>query len=61
MDNPDFFIESYTREEFLEVCEPIFAKMFWPVERVLQQANLTKDKVMRVIMVGGTTLIPFVR
>ena len=58
---PDFYLEGYTREEFLRVCEPVFARMFKPIDRVFEKANLSKDAVTRIIMVGGTTFIPFVR
>ena len=58
---PNFFVDDFTREEFERICMPIFNKMLEPVIRVLAKAKLSKDKINRLVLVGGTTLIPIVR
>ena len=40
---------------------PIFNKMLEPVQRLLAKANLSKDQIDRLLLVGGTTFIPIVR
>ena len=35
---PDFYVEDFTREEFVKICQPVFNRILEPVKRVLQQA-----------------------
>ena len=50
-----------TRAKFESFCADIFQKTITPVERVLQDAKVSKDQVHEVVLVGGSTRIPKVQ
>lgn len=50
-----------TRSKLESLLEPILARLKTPVERALKDAGLTRDKIDRVIFVGGSTRIPSVQ
>lgn len=52
---------SLTRVMFEELCMDIFKKTIEPVEKVLTDAKLDKSKVNEIILVGGSTRIPYVK
>lgn len=47
-----------TRAKFEELCLSFFKECIPPVEKVLKDANIAKNQVHEVIMVGGSTRIP---
>jgi molecular chaperone DnaK len=49
------------RSKLEELIAPIVARSKEPLEKALKEANLTKDKVDKIILVGGPTRIPYVR
>lgn len=49
------------REVFEQVCQPLLDKTIDICERLLQEKGLSKDQLSRVVLVGGPTMIPFVR
>ena len=63
---PDFkggkdFNEKITRAKFEELCLDLFKKTLLPVEKVLQDAGISKRQVDEIVLVGGSTRIPKVR
>ena len=59
-DGKDFH-ETVTRAQFEDFCSDLFRQTLDPVNVALKNANVTKDQVDEVIMVGGSTRIPKVR
>ena len=55
------FSETVTRAKFEELCADLFRQTLLPVERVLEDASLTKRDVDEVVLVGGSTRIPKVQ
>lgn len=49
------------RAKFEQLIEPIIQRLKGPVERALKDADMTKDKIDKVIFVGGSTRIPAVQ
>jgi molecular chaperone DnaK len=63
---PDFkggkdFNEKITRAKFEELCLDLFKKTLLPVEKVLQDAGISKRQVDEIVLVGGSTRIPRVQ
>lgn len=52
------FEESLTRAKFEELCSELFAKTLKPVKKVLEDADMSKDQVDEIVLVGGSTRIP---
>lgn len=50
-----------TRKEFEILNGDLFASVLDPVRAALEDAELTKDEVDEIILVGGSTRIPKVR
>jgi len=50
-----------TRAKFEELNNDLFRKTLKPVEQVLKDAGVTKDKVDEIVLVGGSTRIPKVQ
>jgi heat shock protein 5 len=54
------FSEQLTRAKFEELNMDLFKKTMIPVEKVLKDANLNKNEIHEVVLVGGSTRIPIV-
>jgi len=52
------FMSSITRARFEELCAGVFQRTMDPVEKVLQDAKMSKGDVDEIILVGGSTRIP---
>lgn len=50
-----------TRDRFNAIIEPLFKKTLAPCRQVLRDADISKDDVKAVVMVGGSTRVPLVR
>ena len=50
-----------TREEFNDLCKDDFEKCSAIVENAIKGAGLTKKDITRILMVGGSSLIPKVK
>ena len=50
-----------TRAKFESLCSDIFQKTLAPVERVLQDAKISKSQIHDIVLVGGSTRIPKVQ
>ncbi|KIM81916.1 hypothetical protein PILCRDRAFT_820786 [Piloderma croceum F 1598] len=55
------FSETLTRAKFEELNMDLFRKTMKPVEQVLKDANVKKEEVDEVVLVGGSTRIPKVQ
>jgi endoplasmic reticulum chaperone BiP len=55
------FSETLTRAKFEELNMDLFRKTMKPVEQVLKDANLKKENIDEVVLVGGSTRIPKVQ
>ncbi len=55
--NKNFTCE-ITRKEFNLLCNDIFLKTFSPINIVLEDANINKNDINDIILVGGSTRIP---
>ena len=53
--------EKITRKEFEEECEPLFQRIEKCLEDALTSANLKKEDINQIILVGGSTRIPKVK
>lgn len=55
------FTTVITRARFEHLCRGIFDKCVGPMDRVFQDAKVSKQSVTEILMVGGTTRIPKIR
>jgi len=53
--------ENITREKFNQLIEPWVKKTLMACRRALRDANLDKEDVLNIVMVGGSTRVPYVR
>ncbi|KAH9834447.1 heat shock protein 70 [Rhodofomes roseus] len=60
-ENGNDFSETLTRAKFEEINMDLFRKTMKPVEQVLKDANLKKEDIDEVVLVGGSTRIPRVQ
>ena len=59
-ENEDFNC-TITRAKFEELCISMFKECIPPVEKVLRDANIAKNMIHEVVLVGGSTRIPKVQ
>ena len=57
MDNIDFNL-TILRSEFENLCQKYFTKIIEILGIALKDANLTKEKINEIVLVGGSTRIP---
>lgn len=50
-----------SRSEFNQLIEPLVKKTLFACRRALKDANVTQEEVVEVVMVGGSTRIPYIR
>ena len=55
------FSETLTRARFEELNIDLFKKTLGPVQKVLEDADMKKDEVDEIVLVGGSTRIPKVQ
>jgi len=53
--------ETLTRARFEELNNDLFKKTMGPVARVMEDADLSKDEIDEIVLVGGSTRIPKVQ
>jgi len=53
--------ETLTRARFEELNTDLFKKTMGPVQRVMEDADLAKDEIDEIVLVGGSTRIPKVQ
>ncbi|OOF87612.1 Fe-S protein assembly chaperone HscA [Rodentibacter ratti] len=55
------FSTTITREQFNELIYPLVKRSLLACRRALKDANVDVDEVQEVVMVGGSTRVPYVR
>ncbi|KAH8101324.1 heat shock protein 70 family [Cristinia sonorae] len=60
-ENGNDFSETLTRAKFEELNMDLFRKTLRPIEQVLKDANLKKEDIDEIVLVGGSTRIPKVQ
>ncbi|KAI9342510.1 heat shock protein SSA1 [Zopfochytrium polystomum] len=55
------FYSHITRSQFEELCDDFLQSILEPVEKVLHDAQLSRDAVDHILLVGGSSQIPKVR
>ncbi|KAI0830132.1 heat shock protein 70 [Trametes gibbosa] len=60
-ENGNDFSETLTRAKFEELNMDLFRKTMKPVNQVLKDANLKKEDIDEIVLVGGSTRIPKVQ
>ena len=55
------FSYQLTRAKFESLCADIFQRTMAPVDQVMKDAELSKEKVDEIVLVGGSTRIPKIR
>ncbi len=58
---PQHLIKKLSRAKFEQLCDSLIHATLEPCKKALQDANLTKDKIDEVILVGGSTRIPAIQ
>jgi heat shock 70kDa protein 1/2/6/8 len=56
-DGQDFY-STITRARFERICMDLFDSTMVPVQKALADANLNKQQIDEIVMVGGSTRIP---
>jgi len=57
MDGEDFSLK-ISRAKFEELCQDLFLGTLKPVEKVIKDAGVAKNKIDDVVLVGGSTRVP---
>jgi molecular chaperone DnaK len=60
-DGPKHLVVTITRTKFNELCSGLISRCRVPVETALQDADLTKEQINKIVLVGGSTRIPAVQ
>ncbi|MDI9618593.1 molecular chaperone DnaK [Methanothermobacter sp.] len=60
-DGPKHLIKTITRAKLEELVDPIVQRCAGPMEQALKDANMTKEDVDKIILVGGPTRMPIVQ
>lgn len=55
------FNTTITRAKFESLCDSLFRKCMGPVESVMRDAKMSKDKINEIVLVGGSSRIPRVQ
>jgi heat shock protein 1/8 len=59
-DGIDFSV-TLTRAKFEQLCDAAFKRCMGPLEQVLRDSKIAKDRVDDIVMVGGSSRIPKIR
>jgi len=60
MDGVDYTC-TLTRAKFEQLCDGFFKKTIQPLDKLLQDAKMSKGDIHEIVLVGGTTRIPKVQ
>ena len=55
------FYTSISRAKFENLCDDLFKSCITPIDKLLQDAKLDKSKIDEVVLVGGSTRIPYLQ
>ena len=56
----DYFEREWTREDFEKFNKSLLDRVMQPVYKVMNETGLTKEQISRIILVGGSSRIPYV-
>ena len=59
--NGQFYRREITREQFEQIVHPVVDRTLEPCKQALKDAGITPEQIDEVVLVGGSTRIPFVR
>ena len=59
--NQEDFNLKITRAKFEQICFDLFQMCIEPMDKVLQDSNISKEQVDEIVLVGGSTYIPKVK
>ena len=59
VDGIDFYA-SLTRDHFESLCQDLFRSTLEPVEKVLRDSKIDKADVHEIVLIGGSTRIPYI-
>ena len=59
--NGNDILENITRKEFEKICSDLFERLKKPIDEALTDAQLSKDEIEEIILVGGSSRIPKVK
>lgn len=60
IDGKDLIIK-ITRANFVKLCEDLFKECLEPIEEVLKVSKLDKKDIDEILLVGGSTRIPYIK
>ena len=52
---------TFTKKQFEELCKPYFDKCLVTVDNALKLANLKENDINEVVLIGGSTRIPYIK
>ncbi len=52
---------TFTKKQFEELCKPYFDKCLQTVDNALKLKKLTENDINEVVLIGGSTRIPYIR
>ena len=55
------FYSSITRDKFEEICSDLSGSFSEPLEKALHGARITKEEIVDIVLVGGSTRIPMIQ
>lgn len=55
------FSATLTRAKFEQLCDAAFKRCMVPLEQVLRDSKIAKDRIDEIVMVGGSSRIPKIR
>jgi len=55
------FSYTFSRSKFEELCVDLFKKCIAPIQRVLDDAQIKKEDIHEIVLVGGSTRIPYIQ
>jgi len=58
---PKHLLLKLTRAKLEQLIEPLIKRCIHPVEQALKDANLKKDEIKKIILVGGPTRMPVIQ
>ena len=53
--------EEITRSKFEEICRNLILKLRMPVQKAMKDADLKEDELDAVVLIGGSTRMPFIK
>ncbi len=60
-EGPKHLVMKITRAKLEELVEPVIEKTREPIEKAIKESNLSKDKINKIVLVGGPTRMPIVQ